>query len=427
MREQLAEQFRRVRERTVELCAPLTPEDCGVQSMADASPTKWHLAHTTWFFETFVLDPGLSGYQPLDPSYRALFNSYYNAVGEQHPRPRRGMLTRPSLAQVSAFRNHVDRGIDAFLSGAAEDAFRSYLPVIELGIQHEQQHQELILTDIKHAFSCNPLAPAYRPSGPDGAAPAGRGPNLPGAPEWASYGGGTVEIGHAGESFAFDNERPRHTQVVHPYALARRPVTCGEYLAFIEDGGYERPDLWLSDGWEQRQRDGWLAPLYWRREAGRWRIFTLSGQADLVPAEPVCHVSYYEADAFARWADARLPTEIEWEHAAKDAAGTGNFADSGRLHPRAADPGAEGSGKGNGGPLQLFGDVWEWTASAYLPYPGYRPQAGALGEYNGKFMVNQMVLRGGSCASPSSHLRPTYRNFFPPGARWQFSGIRLAR
>ena len=398
-----AHQYEPVRMATLALVAPLSEEDCAIQSMPDASPVKWHLAHTTWFFETFVLEPYAAGYRPFDPAYRYLFNSYYNALGERHPRPERGMLSRPSLAEVLAYRRHVDEAMLA----------RNDLPaeLVQLGLHHEQQHQELILTDLKHLLSRNPLHPTYRGGALD---PASAAPPL----TWIDLPSGIREIGHAGSDFCFDNELPRHRVFVDGFRLASRLVTNAEYLAFMRDGGYERPQLWLSDGWDTRSAQGWSAPLYWEREDGRWRVFTLRGMRDVDPNEPVCHVSYYEADAYARWARVRLPTEAEWEVAAVGATARGTFVESGRLHPAPAHAGA--------GLQQMFGDLWQWTGSAYLAYPGYRPAAGAVGEYNGKFMVNQFVLRGGSCATPQSHIRASYRNFFPPAARWQFSGIRLA-
>jgi ergothioneine biosynthesis protein EgtB len=403
----LAERYRQVRCATERLCEPLSAEDCQVQSMDDASPTKWHLAHTSWFFETFVLERSVAGYRPFHPDFRVLFNSYYQSVGPQHPRPRRGLLTRPRLEEVFAYRTHVDTQILALIeAGSAVDA-----DVVELGLQHEQQHQELILTDVKHLLSCNPLRPAYRdhPAPPAAAAAP---------PRWQAFDEGLQWIGYDGRGFAFDNEQPRHRVFLEAFELATRPVTCGEFLAFIDDGGYERPELWLSDGWNAVRARGWHAPLYWERGDGAWQVMTLSGWCGVRVDEPVCHVSLYEADAFARWAGARLPREAEWEVAAGDVVIDGNFVEDGRLHPMPA---------ATEGLTQLFGDVWEWTQSAYAPYPGYRPPAGAFGEYNGKFMCNQLVLRGGSCVTPRDHVRATYRNFFPPDARWQFSGIRLAR
>jgi ergothioneine biosynthesis protein EgtB len=400
-----------VRRRTQELCAPLSPEDAVVQSMPDASPAKWHLAHTTWFFETFLLEPA-GGYESPDPIYRYLFNSYYNDVGRMYPRRERGLLTRPSLAQVLEYRRRVDDAVRELLnSGAARHGFAD---VVELGLHHEQQHQELILTDIKHAFSCNPLLPAYR----ERTLP--RAEAVP-ALRWSRFEEGLRDIGDGGAGFAFDNERPRHRAFVHAFELASRPVTSGEYVEFMDDGGYAQPRLWLSDGWAWVQREHVEAPLYWRRDDGDWREFTLAGARTLDRSAPVCHLSFYEAHAFAHWAGARLPTEQEWETAAGGEPVEGNFADSELLHPVACASSAARKLE------QIFGDVWEWTASAYLPYPGYREPDGALGEYNGKFMSGQMVLRGGSCATARSHVRPTYRNFFYPDCRWQFAGLRLAR
>jgi len=405
----LLEQFAETRRRTVALAEPLSPEDALLQSMPDASPAKWHLAHTTWFFETFVLARAAPPIPPHEPAWGYLFNSYYEAAGPRQPRPERGLLSRPPLAEVLRWRALVDDRVAALLSDGAGEALRD---VVELGIAHEQQHQELLLTDVKHGFSVQPLRPAYAAV----PAPSGRpAPRL----AWFARDGGVGEIGAGARGFAFDNERPRHRVLVEPHALASRPVTCGEWMAFIDAGGYARPELWLSDGWAAVQRNGWRAPLYWAEERGSFWHFTLGGMRRVDEAEPVAHVSAYEADAYARYAAARLPTEAEWELAAEGAREDGTFADDGRFHPAGA---REGDGL-----AQLLGDVWEWTQSAYAPYPGFRPLAGALGEYNGKFMVNQLVLRGGSCATPRGHVRPSYRNFFPPEARWQFTGLRLAR
>ncbi len=407
----LAERYGRVRETTERLCQPLSAEDCQVQSMDDASPAKWHLAHTSWFFETFVLERWQPQYRVFHPAFRVLFNSYYQTVGKQHPRPQRGLLSRPTLEEVLAYRRHVDRYLPELLArGADEDG--GIAALVELGLQHEQQHQELILTDIKHLLSCNPLHPAYRERAPEAGGEVS-------ALAWCSYPGAIRSIGHDGRGFAFDNEGPRHRVVVEPFDLAARAVTNEEFLQFIGDGGYERPELWLSDAWSAVRARVWRAPLYWERQEEQWMTMTLGGLQPLRADEPVCHVSYYEADAFARWAGARLPTEAEWEVAAAEMPVAGNLAEGEMLHPMPAPSSPE--------PAQLFGDVWEWTQSPYAPYPGYRPPDGALGEYNGKFMCNQLVLRGGSCATPHSHIRATYRNFFPPDARWQFSGIRLAR
>jgi ergothioneine biosynthesis protein EgtB len=405
----LADSFARVRAQTERLAAPLSPEDCCVQSMPDASPTKWHLAHTSWFFETFVLAPAVPDYRIFDPSFRVLFNSYYNGVGEQHPRPQRGLLTRPPLADVLAYRAHVDRHVAALL--ASGDA---PLATIELGLHHEQQHQELLLTDAKHLLAANPLRPAYRDD-------LSRSEASAVAPlRWHRYPTGIREIGSDGTHFHFDNETPRHSQLVHGFEIASRPVSNGEFLAFVDAGGYAQPEWWLADGFAALASEGWTLPGYWQRRDGAIFDFTLGGSRLLDLAAPVSHVSFYEADAFARWSDARLPTEAEWEFAAAGAAIAGNFVEADALHPMAAD-------ETNEGPSQLFGDVWEWTASPYVAYPGFRPAAGAIGEYNGKFMCNQFVLRGGSCATPRDHVRASYRNFFPPHARWQWSGLRLAR
>ena len=404
-----AQAYRAVRETTLRLIAPLSPEDAAIQSMPDASPAKWHLAHTTWFFETFVLAPHVAGYRAFDPAYGYLFNSYYNAIGERHPRPERGMLSRPSLDEVLAYRRYVD---EQLIAATLPEPSKTLL---ELGLHHEQQHQELILTDLKHLLSRNPLKPAYQKQWP-------LTPIRPRARSWIGFAGGLHEVGHAGEGFAFDNEKPRHRVWLEDFEVASHPVTHGDFVDFIEDGGYRRPELWLSAGWDMVQARGWQAPEYWTRRDGEWRTFTLHGEVPVDRNAPVCHVSFFEAEAFARWADARLPTEAEWEVAARGAAPAGNFMESGALHPLALREDAA-----PGTLAQAFGDVWEWTRSDYAPYPGYRPAAGAVGEYNGKFMCAQYVLRGGSCATPASHIRATYRNFFPPEARWQFSGLRLAK
>jgi ergothioneine biosynthesis protein EgtB len=403
-RPDLIARYAAVRALTEQLVQPLSAEDQNVQSMADASPAKWHLAHTTWFFERLVLAQS-KDYEVFDPRYDGLFNSYYLGLGMPFPRAQRGLLTRPRADEVLAYRRYVDMDMEKLLI-EADDSQRA---LVELGLHHEQQHQELILTDIKHAFFQNPLLPAYRKATLSTVRAA---PPL----TWCAHKGGLVEIGHAGDGFAFDNETPRHAVMLQPFRLASRLTTCGEYLAFIEDGGYERPEFWLSDGWALSQKENWRAPLYWL--PGAKEIFTLHGVRPIDPAEPVAHVSFYEAAAFASWAGKRLPTEFEWEAMAGEAAAPGNFLDSELLHPAAARP--------DDGCQQMLGDVWEWTRSAYDPYPGFRAFDGTLAEYNGKFMVGQLVLRGGSCVTPPAHIRPSYRNFFPPAARWQFSGIRLA-
>lgn len=403
--------YREVRRTTERLCRPLAIEDQVLQAMPDVSPTKWHLAHVSWFFETFLLAPHLAGYEPIDPTYAFLFNSYYNGVGPQFSRPARGHLSRPTVAEVLAYRAWVDRGMERLLARMDTEPAGALASLVELGLNHEQQHQELILTDIKYNLAVNPLHPVYHAVDlPRGAATA--------PIEWRELRGGLVPIGYDGAGFAFDNEGPRHTVYLRPFRLAGRPTTNGEYLEFIDAGGYRTPESWLSEGWRVVQERGWQAPLYWERHGEAWWTQTLSGFVPVDLHAPVTHVSYYEADAYARWRGRRLPTEPEWEHAAADAPVRGHLQERGIFHPLpvATDE-----------PLaQLFGDVWEWTQSAYAPYPGYRAVPGAIGEYNGKFMVSQLVLRGGSCVTPASHIRASYRNFFPPDARWQFSGIRLA-
>jgi ergothioneine biosynthesis protein EgtB len=400
----LRDDFQAVRQRSLQLAAPLSGEDCCAQSMPDASPVKWHLAHTTWFFETFILEAREAGFAPFHPAFRVLFNSYYNGVGAKHPRAQRGLLTRPSLDEVKAYRADVDARLLRLIEDGSDAALAT---LVTLGLQHEQQHQELMLTDVKHLLAQNPIAPGY-----DGERMAPEGPPLP--LEFIEFDGGLVEIGHDGRGFAFDNELPRHRSYVAPFTLASRLVTNGEYAAFIEAGGYRDPALWLAEGWDKVASGELAAPLYWRRRPdGGWNEFTLHGEHALDPARPVTHLSLYEADAYARWCGARLPLEAEWEFAARLAG-----IEAGRLHPGAA------SGDGL---LQMYGACWQWTSSSYAPYPGYAPAAGAIGEYNGKFMVNQYVLRGSSCATPEGHARASYRNFFPAWARWQFTGIRLAR
>ncbi len=399
-----AEAYAAVRALTLELCRGLAPEDMAIQSMPDASPVKWHLAHTSWFFEHFLLEPHAPGYRPFHPDYGYLFNSYYYTVGAMHPRPARGLLSRPLVADVIRYREHVDQHMAALMAQRQGDP--AFAALLTLGLNHEQQHQELLLMDVKHLFSLNPLKPAWRELEQPIATKA--------APlKYLRRPSGLVSIGHAGPGFAFDNETPRHQTLVPAHAMASRPVTNGEYREFIHAGGYRTPELWLSDGWTTVQREGWDRPLYW--SADMTAEFTLGGMRELDAATPVVHVSYYEADAYARWAGVRLPTEAEWESQAAEQPISGNFLDSGLYHP--APSGEERS----------YGDVWQWTASAYAAYPGFKPLAGSLGEYNGKFMANQLVLRGGCCITPADHVRASYRNFFYPQQRWQFSGLRLAK
>ncbi len=404
--------FNRVRAASEGLCAPLCTEDYVLQTADFASPAKWHLAHVSWFFETFLLEPFAPDYRCFDPHYRSLFNSYYEQIGRMHPRPERGHLSRPTVETVYRYRAHVDAAIAELIATADAHQWPAVAERLTIGLNHEQQHQELLLTDVKHHFSVNPLRPAYRDDLPGVVGSSAM------ALDWHSFDGGLVVCGHAGDGFAYDNETPQHKVFLRPYALANRPVTNGEYLAFIETGGYRDPALWLSDGWTTVVAQGWAQPRYWERHDGHWFEFTLGGLRPLDLNAPVSHVSYFEADAYAAWAGERLPTEAEWEHAASTQPVAGNFVDSDLLHPRAA------SGEGV---CQMFGDVWEHTASAYLAYPGYRHASGALGEYNGKFMSGQMVLRGGSCVTPADHVRATYRNFFYPHERWQFQGFRLAK
>ena len=415
--EHLRNHFHQIRKFTNALCVGLEPEDCVVQSMPDVSPTKWHLAHTTWFFETFILKKFVPAYRSEIPEYAYLFNSYYNAAGDMHRRDLRGLISRPTVSQAQRYRASIDSHIDDLLSNSEDNLSDEIEPLLVLGIHHEQQHQELLITDIKHVFAQNPLYPVFR---------SGRA-RLPGAPSTAAmqvvnFEESVVKIGHDGDGFAYDNEGPRHQALVPEFSLATRPVTNGEYIAFIEDNGYSRPEFWLSLGWMTVNEQRWNAPLYWIKRDGAWWNFTLSGLRRVDQSEPVTHVSYFEADAYANWAGARLPTEFEWERASLDCPIEGNFVEDESFHPRPMSRSANDRQL-----YQMFGDVWEWTRSAYSSYPGYRAAPGALGEYNGKFMCNQYVLRGGSCATSRSHIRRTYRNFFQPEKRWQFTGIRLAR
>jgi ergothioneine biosynthesis protein EgtB len=409
-RRALVTHYRAVRGISENLCSPLLAEDGCMQTMPDVSPPKWHLAHVSWFFETFVLKPFSPDYAEYDPHFAVLFNSYYEGAGAMHPRAQRGFLSRPPLEQVYRYRRHVDDHMTALIDGAADEQWCDIAFRVTLGLHHEQQHQELLLTDIKHIFASQPLRPVYRNAVHEVSA-------KPAAPEWHEIAGGLLEIGCVGGRFCYDNETPRHRVYLEDFRLASRPVTNGDYLEFMAAGAYRRPEYWLSEGWRAVRERNWQAPLYWERDTGSWRCMTLSGMREVDEYEPVCHVSYYEADAYARWSGKRLPTEAEWEVAARNVPIAGNLQDTGRFHPAAA----QGSGM-----VQVYGDVWEWTQSPYAAYPGFRPLAGTLGEYNGKFMCNQIVLRGGSCATPADHIRASYRNFFYPADRWQFSGIRLA-
>lgn len=404
--------FERTRQATEALSEPLSAEDQCVQTMPDVSPTKWHRAHTTWFWETFLLGPNRPDYRVFDEGFCYLFNSYYEQVGERHPRPERGFLTRPSCADIGDYRRHVDQAVTDFLSSADDQEIAKTIGIVQLGIAHEQQHQELLVTDIKHVLSRHPFGPPAYPAPESG--PAGIAETA-----FVSFDEGLVEIGHEGAEFAFDNEGPRHRIWLEPFGLADHPVTNREYAEFIADGGYETATLWLSDGWARIQEDRRRAPLYWRERDGTWIEFTLHGEQEIDPDAPVSHIDFYEANAFAEWTGYRLPTEAEWEHAASKAGQPGRFLNPGvSAHP------ARVAGEGL---RQMFGGVWEWTRSDYAPYPGFRAPEGAVGEYNGKFMCGQYVLRGGSCATPEGHVRRSYRNFFPPNAQWQFSGLRLAR
>jgi ergothioneine biosynthesis protein EgtB len=420
--ERLRDRFHQIRKFTNALCIGLEPEDCVVQSMPDVSPTKWHLAHTTWFFETFILKKFVPGYRAEIPEYAYLFNSYYNAAGDIHRRDLRGLISRPTVSQAQRYRASVDSHIDDLLSNPDESLLDEMESILVLGFHHEQQHQELLITDIKHVFAQNPLYPVFRQRNRDVTAkkitPI----------RFIDFEETVTAIGHDGDGFAYDNEGPGHQALVPVFSLATRPVTNGEFIAFIEDSGYTRPEFWLSLGWMTANEQRWNAPLYWTKRDGAWWNFTLSGLRPVDQSEPVTHVSYFEADAYANWAGARLPTEFEWERAALSCPIEGNLVETELFHPVAVVSAVSADKPGKGQRLhQIFGDVWEWTRSAYSPYPGYRSAPGALGEYNGKFMCNQYVLRGGSCATSRTHIRRTYRNFFQPEKRWQFTGIRLAR
>ena len=422
----LRTRFQEVRRFTEALAAPLSAEDQTVQTMPDVSPTKWHRAHTTWFFETFILGPHMSGYTAVDPNYKFLFNSYYEAVGPRHARPERGLLTRPGIAEIAAYRRAVDEVMDELLAPGPDATAAEVAALVELGLNHEQQHQELLLMDIKHVLATNPLQPAY-------VAACDRPRPAP-ATGWIDHPGGVVSVGRDGGGFSFDNEGPCHAVLLRPFAVAATLVTAGDWLAFMDDGGYTRPDLWMSDGWAIVQAERWDGPAYWHPDDDSWNVQTLTGPRPVDPGEPVVHVSWYEADAYARWAGCRLPTEAEWEAVASErlALGAGTAGAGGAAAGAMRSPGLDDTGLAGVGlhPLSCGegweGAVWQWTASPYGPYPGFQPAAGAVGEYNGKFMVNQQVLRGGACITPAGHTRPTYRNFFPPGSRWAFSGLRLA-
>ena len=412
--ESLLKRYNNIRSQTEYICKPLEPEDYVIQTMENVSPTKWHLAHTSWFFETFLLSEFVPDYQTMHPKYAYLFNSYYVQAGERHCRPKRGLISRPTVREVYEYRKYIDEQVINLLQNPPSDKLAKITAIVEIGLNHEQQHQELMLTDIKHVFSMNPLYPAYqkREVTTENAIPE----NI-----WIEYAGGLTEIGFPGNDFCFDNELPRHKVYLNPFQIVNRLVTNEEYLEFMRDGGYDNPVLWLSDGYAVKDKEGWNSPYYWEKREDEWWMITLQGPRKVNPAEPVCHLSHYEADAFARWAGARLPTEAEWEMAAASVGYDGNFVETENYHPTPLRDNASTDLK------QMMGDVWEWTSSSYLPYPGYKPLPGTLGEYNGKFMANQMVLKGGSCVTPKSHIRKTYRNFFHPDSRWQFTGLRLAR
>jgi ergothioneine biosynthesis protein EgtB len=412
-RKELVERFKNVRSFSAELAEPLETEDFVIQSMPDVSPTKWHLGHVSWFFEAFILSKALKNYKSVDPKYTYIFNSYYVLIGERFVRANRGLLSRPTVEEVINYRKYVNENLIDFLENCSDEIFEKYAPIVVIGLNHEQQHQELLLTDIKHVLSFNPLNPVY--SSID--LPGGNSQPL----NWQFFDEGVFQIGNTGIKFCYDNETPVHKEFIHQFQLGSRLVTNQEYIEFIETGAYKKQELWLSDGWATLEREGWEAPLYWKKIDGKWWHFTLTGLKQVSPNEPVSHVSYYEAEAYSRWADGRLPTEAEWEVAADNIEIDGNFVNDKYFHPIPYNNSTEQ--KLN----QIYGDVWEWTQSAYLPYPGYKPLPGALSEYNGKFMSGQMVLRGGSCATYSNHIRKTYRNFFPPHSRWQFIGIRLAK
>ena len=412
-RSKLVEYYNTVRGLSEKLCKPLEAEDYVIQTMPDVSPTKWHLGHTSWFFEAFVLGKANPNYKSIHPLYTYLFNSYYIQVGERWLRPNRGLLSRPTVKDIFEYRKFVNENVLEFIEKADEKIYNEFAPVIEIGMNHEQQHQELLLTDIKHVLSINPLNPLYSTRE---IKIQNEFPKM----KWMNFDGGIFEIGNEGKEFCYDNETPQHKELLNPFRLANRLVTNGEFIEFIEDGGYENAPLWLSDGWAIIENEKWKAPFYWEKKDGEWWNFTLNGFRKVNPAEPVTHISYYEADAFATWRDLRLPTEAEWEVASRKYKYEGNFVDEEIYHPTSLKNEKDGLN-------QMYGDVWEWTRSPYSPYPGYKPLPGALGEYNGKFMSNQMVLRGGSCATSQTHIRSTYRNFFPPHSRWQFMGLRLAK